>query len=158
MFPTEPLNGAENGGGGNRTRERFRADRLHSKELWDSLPIAWRIEVSRRQLSSPNYSIPRDARLTQVYAIQEDGGAIKIGRANDVAKRLNGMRTGNWRTLTVLAEATLPARIEKIVHYELARHRIGRSEWFEPHPEVYEAVEALRAYGRGDAPHLPEAA
>ena len=65
-----------------------------------------------------------------------EGGPIKIGKANDLPKRLAGLQTANPSELRVIGwHPGKTYRFEGRLHTELAAHRI-RGEWFHPHPDV----------------------
>ena len=73
-----------------------------------------------------------------VYFIQEGRGShgnIKIGKANNVDKRLNSLQTGNPRKLTIMAsikcKCVLDAlKLEKRLHNKFKANRV-RGEWFD---------------------------
>ena len=72
-----------------------------------------------------------------VYFIEDSAtGAVKIGYATNVQKRLSGMQVGSGSELKVLGELKTPsqikaAAIEKGLHRALRKHAI-RGEWFAP--------------------------
>jgi Meiotically Up-regulated Gene 113 (MUG113) protein/uncharacterized protein DUF4224 len=70
--------------------------------------------------------------LQCIYAIAA-GSLIKVGVAKDVDKRWRNLRIGN-RAIEPVLYATKPLRnalrIEKLVHRDLARYRVG-GEWFQ---------------------------
>jgi hypothetical protein len=81
-----------------------------------------------------------DARETVIYFIQsEHGGPVKIGHADDLAKRLVGLQTARPDKLVVLATAPGSVRDERAIHAAFAHFR-EKGEWFSPHPSVMAAV------------------
>ena len=72
-----------------------------------------------------------------VYVITDGTGAIKIGKANDVGKRINMLQTGNPRKLVVLFRFVLRKTsivddrfLESFLHEKYAEYRIEKTEWF----------------------------
>jgi len=72
-----------------------------------------------------------------VYFIQEGKGSygyIKIGKSNNVDKRLDSLQTGNPRKLTLMASIKCKTpndalRLEKKLHIKFKKENI-RGEWF----------------------------
>lgn len=81
-----------------------------------------------------------------VYAIADDRGYIKIGRAQNIRKRvaqLQGMNAGSLRLVAVLSwDQTLEPRI----HRKLKAAGHVRGEWFCPTPRVLEELRSGRAW------------
>lgn len=73
---------------------------------------------------------------------------IKIGVAADVAKRLEGLRTGCPVPIKLLGTMPGDVEIERFLHQDLAPHRT-HGEWFRKSPEVEHYVDCL------DKPRLP---
>lgn len=87
--------------------------------------------------------------MSVVYFVQAGaGGAIKIGTAVDMPRRLSALQNGCPEFLVVLATVPGDREIEGRFHKRLRVHRI-RGEWFKPAPAVLEAVEQAR---RGEIP------
>lgn len=88
-------------------------------------------------------------RGTVIYFVQsENGGHIKIGRAEDLAKRLIGLASGRPDKLVVLASFPGTIADEKEIHALLAPHR-DKGEWFLPNNDVVAAVAFAAQNGRG---------
>lgn len=86
-------------------------------------------------------------RETAIYFVQsEHGGEIKIGRAEDVARRLVGLQVGRPDKLVLLAAAAAPAAQERALHARFAPHR-AKGEWFYPTPELVELANAVSERG-----------
>lgn len=83
-----------------------------------------------------------DQRETVIYFIQsEHGGHVKIGRADDLAKRLQGLATGRPDKLILLGAVPGTLADERRVHAAFAAHR-DKGEWFFPHEQVMAAARA----------------
>jgi len=81
-------------------------------------------------------------RRSVIYFIQsEHGGSIKIGQADDVARRLQGLQTGRPDRLVLLSAFIATVSDERRLHEALSKHR-DKGEWFYPHPDVMTAVAA----------------
>ncbi len=66
-----------------------------------------------------------------VYAVQQGtGGAVKIGRANDIGRRLKSLQTGSPAPLVVLATWPGGAELEHEMHVKYAEYRL-HGEWFD---------------------------
>ncbi len=83
-----------------------------------------------------------------VYAIAEQGGAIKIGVAKEPAKRLRDLQVGHPRALRLVhVAACAEARVvERAAHERLSASRAS-GEWFDVTEAV--AIEAIEAAARG---------
>lgn len=89
----------------------------------------------------------------QVYFI-ECNGSIKIGRAIDVAKRMQTLKVGNPRKLTLLGTVP-PGSLERCIHDRLVAHRVT-GEWFRDCAPVRELIAHLLKFG--ELPAAPERA
>ncbi len=99
-----------------------------------------------------NVQVRAPERSTGVYFIQEADGPIKIGIAADPVGRLRGLQCGNPRELLILGWIEAPARLEPVLHSHLSAHRLT-GEWFEPHPDVLDALTACVAvFGKPECP------
>lgn len=97
---------------------------------------------------------PASQRACSIYFIQaEGGGPIKIGRADDLAKRLVSLQTGRPDKLAVLTAAPGTRQHERDLHDLLAAHR-ERGEWFRDTPAVLHVVGLVRAHGPDAWPML----
>jgi hypothetical protein len=75
-------------------------------------------------------------RETAIYFLQsEHGGEIKIGRADDVAKRIVSLQTSRPDKLVLLAAASGSLQQERDLHDRFSKHRV-KGEWFSPVPEL----------------------
>lgn len=80
------------------------------------------------------YQCDRDKAKSYCYFI-EDGSHVKIGKTNDISKRMDGLQTGNGRKLRLICaipckteEAAL--KCEKRLHKKLSHYRQS-GEWFD---------------------------
>lgn len=80
-----------------------------------------------------------------IYFIQaEQSGLIKIGKANQVYKRLQTLQTGSPEKLRVLM--MLPTNAEKTYHIQFADSRV-HGEWFQPSDALLSFIrEVLSSY------------
>jgi hypothetical protein len=79
---------------------------------------------------------------TYIYFIQaEQGGPIKIGRAQDVPLRLSQLQIGNWLTLRTTRVVVAVKAEEYRLHELFAQFRMS-GEWFQPHPLVASIADA----------------
>lgn len=86
-------------------------------------------------------------RETAIYFVQsEHGGEIKIGRADDVAKRLVGLQTGRADKLVLLAATQGSVAQEKALHARFAAHR-AKGEWFHQCDDLVALTKAVSANG-----------
>lgn len=83
-----------------------------------------------------------------VYFIQEvPDGAIKVGyTARNPEKRLNDLKTGNSRSLSLLGSIEGDEELERRLHRLFAQHH-KNLEWFHPDPFVVETISQL-LYGK----------
>lgn len=92
---------------------------------------------------------PASQKGCSIYFIQsENGGAVKIGRAEDLAKRLVGLQTGRPDKLVVIAAAPGTRENESEMHRLLAPWR-ERGEWFSPSASVMRAAACVNERGSG---------
>lgn len=88
-----------------------------------------------------------DAREAVIYFVQsEHGGPIKIGRADDLAKRMVGLQTSRPDKLVVLAAAQGTVELERQLHARFADIR-EKGEWFSPTPELMELIRDVSSRG-----------
>lgn len=86
-------------------------------------------------------------RETAIYFVQsEHGGEIKIGRADDVAKRLVGLQTSRPDKLVLLAAATGTVQQERALHERFAAQR-AKGEWFWPSTELMTLIADVAVRG-----------
>jgi len=99
-------------------------------------------ECRERRRDQIRNGLRDDHRSPVVYFIQaENGGHVKIGRTDDLAKRLQGLSTGRPDALVVLGAIPGASEDERRIHEALAEYR-DRGEWFLPHPAVMAAAKA----------------
>jgi hypothetical protein len=90
------------------------------------------------------------ARETVIYFIQsEDGGPVKIGRADDLARRLVGLQTSRPDKLVVLAAAPGTLTDERLLHQRFSAVR-EKGEWFSPSAELMAYVREVAVTRRLD--------
>jgi hypothetical protein len=83
-----------------------------------------------------------------IYFLQgERGGAVKIGRAKDLAKRIAGLETGRPDKLVLLGAFSGSRQDELDVHRLLSDYR-EKGEWFRDDPLVLAAAEFANENGR----------
>lgn len=81
-----------------------------------------------------------------VYVIQSElGGAVKIGRADDLAKRLAGLQTGRPDRLVVLAAVQGTREDERLCH-DLLEHSQERGEWFRFTPAIRALIAGMKTH------------
>jgi len=69
-------------------------------------------------------------RSEDLYIMQAHGsGAIKIGRTNDVGRRLSELQTSNPAEIRILIVLEGQGNRERSLHRRLVDHRL-RGEWF----------------------------
>lgn len=87
-----------------------------------------------------------------VYLAAEDGGEfVKVGTARDARHRVNSLRNGNPRSLTIVAcveccTVTRAWEVETAVLTSLGRARLGRRDWMRCSQD--EAIAALKDAAR----------
>jgi hypothetical protein len=93
-------------------------------------------ESRERRRERLRAGIAPEQRAGVVYFLQaENGGPIKIGFANDLAKRVVGLQTSHPEKLVVLAAAQGDPEIERQVQIGFVALR-ERGEWFKPHQSL----------------------
>lgn len=76
-----------------------------------------------------------------VYFVQEDRtGNYKIGKADNVDKRVAQLQSGNSNKLILLLKVQGGYPLEKSLHKRFAKYRI-RGEWFKPNAEIEAYIE-----------------
>lgn len=104
-------------------------------------------EYRERERDRIRAGIDKSQRGTVIYFIQsEHGGPVKIGRADDVAKRLQGLQTGRPDKLVLLAAAPGTVADERIVHRKFNHYR-EKGEWFSFSEEVREFINLVNSTG-----------
>jgi hypothetical protein len=106
-------------------------------------PAARQKESRLRRRDLIRAGLNPNARSTVIYFIQsEHGGSIKIGRADDLAKRVVGLQTSRPDKLVVLAAVQGTVEQEKQLHARFAYCR-EKGEWFSPTTELVAFVNAV---------------
>jgi hypothetical protein len=80
---------------------------------------------------------------TNIYFLRDPDGAIKIGKAVDVEKRIQALQAGNPRQLTTLLVVRAPRRLEFELHRRFEASRL-QGEWFASSPELLNCIASLR--------------
>jgi hypothetical protein len=80
---------------------------------------------------------------TNIYFLRDPDGAIKIGKAVDVGKRIQALQAGNPRQLTTLLVVRAPRRLEFELHRRFEASRL-QGEWFASSPELLDCIASLR--------------
>lgn len=83
-----------------------------------------------------------------VYAIT-DGRNVKIGKANDVEKRMRTLQCAHASELWIEVVLAAPPSVEKILHAGLHKHLI-RGEWYRQHEDIWEAFREVAEAGGWD--------
>lgn len=87
----------------------------------------------------------RATRMGHVYAVHDRAARlVKIGFTKQLARRLNAIRTGSGRTLTIVTTFRGSRDDERALHERFGRHRI-EGEWFKATPAVLKALGNLPA-------------
>lgn len=84
----------------------------------------------------------RRVRDSFVYFIRAETGQIKIGLAENVERRLAGLRTHSPVPLQLLATRPGDRQQEWFYHQIFHRHRL-HGEWFEPADPILDEIEAI---------------
>lgn len=88
-----------------------------------------------------------------IYAIQDETNLrIKIGFSRNPKGRVRALRTASPNRLRMLGLIEGDAGVERQVHRDLQRHRLG-GEWFEGTPEVAEYLAGLFKARAGSRPY-----
>jgi hypothetical protein len=119
----------------------FYGDTHYGPEI-HGLPV---VENRKRDEELGSGYTPSGTPTPCVYAIEANTGQVKIGRAKNAKKRLNGLQTGSPVELTLLAagETNHADRVEAYLHRRYGKHRI-RGEWFRlSRDNVIELIETI---------------
>ena len=79
----------------------------------------------------------------QIYFVQAETGQIKIGIANNVAKRFSNLRGSSPVALKLLLTVPGGINAECELHHQFREHRL-HGEWFRPHPDILEKIALLK--------------
>jgi len=81
-----------------------------------------------------------DSRNTWIYFIEmHDGKAVKVGRADNVWRRLGQLQNAHPHDLKLLSFLEGPPNLEFVIHAALQGHNISR-EWFRPNEHLDEII------------------
>jgi hypothetical protein len=106
-------------------------------------PAARQRDSRERRRDMMRQGIDPGARETVVYFIQsEDGGPVKIGHADDLAKRLSQLQTARADELVVLATVNGTLETEREMHRRFA-HLRQKGEWFTPAEDLWSFIKGL---------------
>jgi hypothetical protein len=84
-----------------------------------------------------------------IYYARTPTGSIKIGCTDDVEERLRDLESYYGAPLVLLARMPGNREVEAAIHARFAPYRIGRTEQFQPAPDLMEWIEDLaEAIGR----------
>ncbi len=99
-------------------------------------PNARQAESRLRRRDMTRAGLDPSQRETVIYFVQsEHGGPVKIGRADDLAKRLVTLQTARPDKLVVIAAAPGSVQQERDIHQRFAAAR-EKGEWFSPTPQL----------------------
>ena len=97
----------------------------------------------REMIDEANAHASQIDRHSRVYFI-DDGSAIKIGHAVDVAQRMCSLQTGNRNVLRMLGNVPGGRYHEQELHHEFSSFRIMRGgEWFAKSRDVLRFVDNI---------------
>ncbi len=140
-----------------RILEREMLELRGSKIIWPKFleaqtatktPRERQAEHRRRTRDLIRSGIDPKLREAVVYFVQsENGGPIKIGRADDLAKRLSNLGTGRPDKLILLGAFKGTRTDERALHDAFSKYR-EKGEWFSPAPEVLAAARLCAELGR----------
>lgn len=110
-------------------------------------PTTRQKESRLRRRDQVRSGIDPSARKAVIYFIQsENGGPIKIGYADDLAKRLVSLQTSRPDKLVVVASFVGTIAHEKELHARFSHVR-EMGEWFTPVPELMDLIRDIGASG-----------
>lgn len=81
--------------------------------------------------------------LVRMFTGDESADPVKIGFATNVARRLEGLQTGNPCQLVLVGAFRASKRDEAAMHSTTSARRI-RGEWFAPNDPIHMLVDVLR--------------
>lgn len=81
----------------------------------------------------------------------ESGDTIKIGYSIDVQNRINGLKSGSSKKVTLLGVMDGDVKHEKILHTAFAQYRV-HGEWFKKCPEILQFIAENRNPPDPDVP------
>jgi hypothetical protein len=123
--------------------DRYRSTRTTDRVKAEAFLAAF--EATTDIVPGDRYDAPRPS--TFVYFIAGSVGAVKIGSARDVGKRLADLQCGSPIPLEVLATSEGGEKLEREYHRRFATHRL-HGEWFERTPSLQAQIERLNGEKR----------
>jgi hypothetical protein len=87
---------------------------------------------------------PQNGECSQLYAISDGMGRVKIGSSTSPDKRVRTLQIGSPVVYTLVGHTDCFQGLEYAVHKHLEKHRI-RGEWFHEKGEVLSIVKAIKA-------------
>jgi predicted GIY-YIG superfamily endonuclease len=103
------------------------------KRFWDSVALTAagkKLRRSEAPISDPDELLPKNS---FVYLIASDAGPLKIGKADNVKRRLATLQTSSFAKLHLVDYRPVPTTdalsIESRIHKKLAKYRM-KGEWF----------------------------
>lgn len=81
------------------------------------------------------WPVPHSHGWTYFVQVDEDGGPIKVGKANNLTERFRALQGGNHQPLRFLGALPYREVPERVIH-RLFREYFIRGEWFECHPSL----------------------
>jgi len=82
--------------------------------------------------------------LPGVYAILDERGFVKIGKAQNIRKRIAQLQGANPRPIRLVAVLSNRTAMESHFLYKLKKSGWVRGEWFAPSPQVVAEIRAAR--------------
>lgn len=79
-----------------------------------------------------------------VYALLDERGYVKIGKADNIARRLRQLQGASPKPLALVAVLSRDKRLEPTLHRRLKNHGWVRGEWFAPTARVIDEIRAAR--------------
>ena len=90
-----------------------------------------------------------------VYFIQaENGGPIKIGRAQSIHYRIRELQTGNPYKLVCRAFVEGGTLLERQLHWKFKEQRL-QGEWFDPSDELEQIINNVNTFDWSSLPEPP---
>lgn len=112
------------------------------RELKGAIIYGQAPDSGRGELAALVPLVPPD--MPGVYAVLDERGFVKIGKAVNIRKRFNQLQGGNPRPLALLAVLAAKQTLEPAFHRKLKRHGWVRGEWFAPTARVIAEIRAAR--------------
>lgn len=78
-------------------------------------------------------------KLTNIYIIQDARGYIKIGRSDNVSRRLKQLQTAHSHPLKLIYLCSAPSYLEKRLHSMFFLYK-KQGEWFDCSPSLLKTI------------------